>query len=176
MILGLDISTSITGITFLNSKGERVHTGYCDMRKEDGFFKKAELLKHELLRLVNKHCGSQAEELEKIYIEQSLQAFRPGLSSAKVLLALAGMNRTISFAMYESFNIEPEYIGASTARKLCGIKIIRGKKAKAQVIEHLVKNEPDFEIEYTKFGNPKAQYFDMADSIVIARAGFAMPA
>jgi hypothetical protein len=44
-------------------------------------------------------------------------------------------------------------------------------KAKQVVIEHLVTNEADFSIEYTKHGNPKPHEFDRADSLVIARAG-----
>jgi len=27
-------------------------------------------------------------------------------------------------------------------------------------------------VEYTRHGNPKAQYFDMADAIIVARAGY----
>jgi len=45
-------------------------------------------------------------------------------------------------------------------------------KAKKVVIEHLVANEPDFSIEYTKHGNPKPHEFDRADSLVIAKAGY----
>ena len=29
---------------------------------------------------------------------------------------------------------------------------------------------PTFSVEYTKFGNPKPKYFDIADAIVIAKA------
>jgi len=172
MILGLDVSTSITGITFLDNEGNRVYTGYCDMRKEEGFFKKAAKLKYELLELIEIHCGSDMEPLERVYIEQSLQAFRPGFSSAKVILALAGMNKTISFLLYEALGIEPEYIGATTARKRCGIKVPKGEKAKQVVLKFLLDNEPGFVVEYTRHENPKTQYYDMADSIVIARAGY----
>jgi len=144
------------------------------MRKEDGFFNKAAKLRKDLFELINIHCRDSDESLEKIYIEQSLQAFRPGLSSAKVLLALAGMNRTISFLLWDFTKIVPDYIGATSARKLCGIKVPRGEKAKKVVLNFLLKNEDGFEVEYTRHNNPKAQYYDMADSIVIARAGFAL--
>ena len=68
--------------------------------------------------------------------------------------------------------MEPKYIAATSARKQCGIKIPRGQKAKEVVLEHLLKNEPAFKIEYTKFGNPKPESFDRADAIVIAKAGY----
>ena len=40
------------------------------------------------------------------------------------------------------------------------------------VIKWLVENEEDFKIEYTPKGNPKPKYYDIADSIVIAKAGY----
>ena len=40
------------------------------------------------------------------------------------------------------------------------------------VIQYVVDNVPDVPIEYTKHGNPKPQCFDMADSWVIAKAGW----
>jgi len=70
------------------------------------------------------------------------------------------------------FEIRPEYIGATSARKQVGIKVPRGKKAKQVVIEHLLETEPAFKIEYTRHGNPKPESYDRADAIVIAKAGW----
>ena len=33
-------------------------------------------------------------------------------------------------------------------------------------MEHLIEHEPDFQVEWTRNGNPKL-YFDMADAIVV---------
>ena len=55
---------------------------------------------------------------------------------------------------------------------ILGISVPRGKKAKKVVMEHLIEHEPDFEVEWTRNGNPKPCYFDMADAIVVAKAGF----
>ena len=40
------------------------------------------------------------------------------------------------------------------------------------VIKFLLDNEPAFNVEYTKHGNNKPKYYDIADSIVIAKAGY----
>ena len=77
----------------------------------------------------------------------------------------------MSYLVRRVFEIDPEYIGASSARKVCGIKVEKGKKAKQVVLEHLLENEPTFKIKYTKQGNPKPGSHDMADAIIIARAG-----
>ena len=76
--------------------------------------------------------------------------------------------------MFELFEIRPEFIGATSARKQAGIKVPRGKKAKQVVLEYLLDNEPAFKIEYTKHGNPKPESYDRADAIIIAKAGYAL--
>ena len=70
------------------------------------------------------------------------------------------------------FGKVPEYVSASSARKLCGIKVPRGQKAKQVVLQFLLDNEPNFTIEYTRNDNPKPDSYDKADSLVVARAGF----
>lgn len=70
-------------------------------------------------------------------------------------------------------NLRPEYLGASTARRLCGIKVPKGENSKEYVLNFLLDNEPDFSVEYTKHGNPKPGSYDRADSLVIAKAGLA---
>ena len=59
---------------------------------------------------------------------------------------------------------------AMEARKLNEIKVPRGSKAKEQVLKFLLDTEDDFKVEYTRHGNPKAGYYDRADSVIIARA------
>tara|TARA_Y100000310_G_scaffold302937_1_gene340793 strand:- start:875 stop:1396 length:522 start_codon:yes stop_codon:yes gene_type:complete len=169
MILGLDISTSITGATVLNKDGEVLYCEAWDMRNKNHFpdlFNKASLIKGRLLDL------SIQFHIKHIFIEQSLQAFRPGFSSAKTLLTLAKFNGIISYICQNDMGIKPEYIGASTARKMSGIKIPRGEKAKQVVFQHVLDNESSFMVEYTKHGNPKPGSYDRADSYIIAKAGW----
>ena len=166
MILGLDISTSITGITLLDKEGEVVFISSVDTRKNKNFFQKAEAVKSFLKDLSKKYS------IEKIVIEQSLQSFRSGFSSAKTLSTLSRFNGVVSWMCYSLWGREPTYIAATSARKLCGIKVPKGEKAKPVVLQFVLDNEPKFMIEYTKHGNPKPNSFDKADSWVIAKAGF----
>ena len=39
------------------------------------------------------------------------------------------------------------------------------------MLEHILKAEETFKVEYTRHGNPKAESYDRADAIVIAKAG-----
>jgi len=40
-------------------------------------------------------------------------------------------------------------------------------------MQWVLDNESDFNVEYTAKGNPKPHFFDMADSLVLARAALA---
>tara|TARA_R110002020_G_scaffold14313_5_gene50831 strand:- start:9125 stop:9649 length:525 start_codon:yes stop_codon:yes gene_type:complete len=166
MILGLDISTSITGATVIDNKGNVVMCEAWDTRKIKNFFQKAATIRTRLLDTKIEY------PITKIVIEQSLQMFRPGFSSAKTLTTLSKFNGVVSWMCYRITGIEPEYISAPTARKACGIKIERGKKAKELVLQHVLDNVPDFEVQYTRSNNPKPGSYDRADSYIIAHAGY----
>ena len=166
MILGLDISTSITGYTLID--GDKiVLNGAWDTRKYKDFFQKVEVVRDGLEQVYDQYGG----EIKAVYIEQSLQSFRSGFSSAKTISTLARFNGIVSWLVFDQLQIKPEYIAATSARKLCGIKIPRGEKAKPVVLKFLLDSEPQFTIEYTRQGNPKPESYDRADSLVVAKAG-----
>jgi hypothetical protein len=170
MILGLDVSTSITGATVVDKNGEILFCESWDTRNKKRFptlWDKAIFIENKLKDVKVR----RGYNIEKVYVEESLQTFKSGFSSAKTLSTLAKFNGIVSFTCYKVFGLQPEFIGASSARKLCGIKVERGRKAKEVVLEYLLDNEPSFSIEYTKHGNPKPGSWDRSDSIIIARAG-----
>jgi Holliday junction resolvasome RuvABC endonuclease subunit len=166
MILGLDVSTSITGYTIVDN-GKIILNGAWDTRKYKDFFEKVVHVR-DGLEIIRKEYGTR---ITAVYIEQSLQSFRSGFSSAKTLSTLSRFNGIVSWLVFDQYKITPEYLAATSARKLCGIKVPRGQKAKQVVLNFLVDNEPAFVLEYTRNGNPKPECYDKADSIVIAKAG-----
>ena len=169
MILGLDISTSIIGITVLDKDGKIIKTDALDLRNKNHFpdiYTKYSHVQGRLLDIFSNYG------IKHIFIEQSLQMFRSGFSSAKTLSTLSSFNGVVSYLCYRESGIKAEHIPASSARKSCGINIAKGTKAKEQVVKFLLDNEPKFTVEYTKSGNLKPKYYDIADSIVIAKAGY----
>jgi hypothetical protein len=180
MILGIDISTSITGFAVVGD-GQILYYSSVDLRKHKGVFNKANVIKEFIEDLFENYqldqedydgWGNAKHPIESIYIEQPLHMFMKGKSSAKTLSALMTFNGIISWLVYELFEIEPQYIAATSARKQCGIKVKRGEKAKEVALKHLLDTEPAFHIEYTKHGNPVAGSYDKADAIVVAKAGY----
>ena len=85
MILGLDISTSITGATIIQD-GKIVDSFYWDTRNKNKFsslYDKAHHIRIKLLLLKTKY------NITKVFIEQSLHTFRSGFSSAQTLSTLS---------------------------------------------------------------------------------------
>ena len=177
MILGLDVSTSCTGWCILNNDGMMLDMGYVSLAKLSGIFEKAKAVEDELCKLYVKY------DISSVFIEENLQAFRPGLSSAKTLLTLARFNGVISYISFMTFEYEPTYINVNTARKKLGIKLIRkkngGKNTKDQIVDW-VDSELDsysWPTKILKSGKRKGQEvleigcYDMADAYVIAHAG-----
>jgi hypothetical protein len=164
MILGLDVSTSIVGVCILEND-KIVHTAYIDLRKIKNFFEKGQEVEN-VLKDIKKNF-----KIEHIYIEQALMFFRRGGSTAKTMSILQRFNGIVSWICYNVYDMEPNYITPIGARSKCGIKVKRGQKAKEIVMKHFLDNE-DFGIVYTKKGNIQKYCYDMADAIVVARAGY----
>lgn len=173
MILGIDVSTSITGICVLSKNGQVLEQIAVDMKNKSKFsniYLKADAIYSTLEDLMTKYV-KENQNIEKIFIEEKLLSFKKGKSSPKILARLTEFNGMVSLMCYQIFGTTPEHIHPSSARKLAGIKIKRGTNAKKQVIDFLLDSCLEFVVEYTKKGNIKAQYYDIADAIVIAKAG-----
>ena len=167
MILGLDISTSITGATVIHS-GKILETKFWDTRNKRHFptiYHKAQFIKNKIEEIKDKY------EITHVYVEQSLHSFRSGFSSAQTLSTLSRFNGIISWVCWDMLKIEPTMIASTSARKRAGVSIKRGDNAKEKVLQFVLDNYPQITIEYTKHGNPKPGTLDMCDSIVIALAG-----
>jgi len=119
------------------------------------------------------------QKLCGIYIEQNLQKFRRGFSSAQVINKLARYNGMCSLIMFELCSMQPCYINVNEGRKILGIKVPRGQNAK-EVVHSWCENEyNDFvwPMKTLKSGPRKGveildpKCYDMADALITALAG-----
>jgi len=166
VFLGFDISTSIIGVTCVDKRGEIIFCEHCDLRKHKTLFEKIDVFRKFLADI--RYLQTVVRE---IWIEEPFVFFNSGGSSGKTMAILQRFNGMASVAIRDTFHMDPQYVGATQARKLNEIKIPRGTKAKEEVLKFLLDKMPAFKVEYTKHGNPKPGYYDRADSVVIARAG-----
>ena len=181
--LGLDISTSCTGWCILSGFNDSLHKnvnlGFVDLSKEKNTFRKAVLVKETLSWLHIKF------PIDRVVIEENLQSFRSGFSSAKTLSTLARFNGIVSYLCYEEFSITPEFINVNHARKSLGIKTKRkkdgGAPIKEQIFDWVSSSQEMTEFTWPtktlKSGPRRGQIildprsYDMADAYVIAKAG-----
>lgn len=166
MILGLDISTSITGWTVLD--GDKILAcEKLDLRNKKyvDFLDKSVAAKKLLQDIKSKY------NITEIFIEETLNVMSKGMSSAHTIMTLNRFNGILSWMCFEVFQLKPKYIACRQARKMVGILVPKGADAKKIVLQHWLDSEPQFTVEYSKFGNPVQGTFDRADSLVIAKAG-----
>jgi len=166
MFLGLDISTSVTGFTLLGDSGDVVLCDYIDLKKLAGTFDKAKAVESKLKDILDNN------NVTEIWIEESLQMFSSGMSSAKTLATLTKFNGIISWIIWDRFGIEPNYIAAVSARKEIGLTVSKGQRGKDVVMKHMLDKEAWFVVDYGRTGKIKPYFYDMADSFVVAKAGF----
>ena len=176
LCIGLDISTSIVGISVFKDKNLD-KLSHIDLSKEKCIFKKAKMFENFFLKnIVN------IKDIDYIYIEDILQSFSRGLSSANTLMKLAKFNGIVSNIVYNITNLVPEYINVNTARKALDIKIDKKSSIdkKEQVMLWVDKDLKESFLWPTKVisrgpnkGLVKYEKFcyDMADAYVICKAG-----
>ena len=134
------------------------------MRKTTGLLYKAQVVEDYITQNL-KDVG-----IEHVFIEQALMFFRRGGSTAKTMSTLQNFNGVVSWLCFKMLEIEPQYVTPISARSKCGIKVLRGKKAKDVVMEHFVESG-EFPIDYTRYGNVQKYCYDIADAVVVAKAG-----
>jgi Holliday junction resolvasome RuvABC endonuclease subunit len=180
MILGLDVSTSCTGWSVIRPDGSLVAMGIIELSKKKSLYAKASLVRASLNNILVSHT------ISTVYIEENLQAFRRGFSSAKTLSTLARFNGVVSLISYEVFCVEPVHINVNFARKSLGIKILREKVCGTSTKDQVLKWVDTSLSGYTwptktlKSGPRKGQTildvksYDMADAYVVGMAGLKM--
>jgi len=167
MILGLDVSTSVVGYTILDENSNVIICEAWSLRNKRLFpdpYSKGVLIKQELEKI------KKLYDVKHVAIEEAFTFFKSGGSTAKTMAKLQAFNGIVSWLCKDIIGVTPIHIPPAKARKLNGIKVSRGEKAKEVVLNYLLESEDSFQIEYTRYGNPKPTSYDRADSLIVARA------
>lgn len=164
-ILGLDVSTRITGIAILDSDtGAIVYLGHCDTSKINGLVNKASAVEQHLRELNFK--------VDTIAIEEPLMMYQAGKSSASVISSLSQMNGMTQLLVKQIYDIEPYLWNVSTARKIAlpELKYKKGEKRKISTFLEVIKKYPEIQVPLKRTGTPKDFVYDQTDALVIALA------
>lgn len=170
-ILGLDISTSVVGISILDENKKIIVQEAVILNsakhKKLNKYEKATILQIRFQELKKKY------DIDYVFIEDRLSNVNSRVKNLKVIAMLIEFNGIVSWIVREIFNKDPIHLHPSSARKLAGFK----KDAKSeddikiQIVNFLLDKAPQFVVDYTKFDNIQKHYYDIADAIVVAMGG-----
>ena len=173
--LGLDISTSIIGVCLF--KEDKFFKFYhLDLTKVKCVFEKSKLYEKLISEIFEEY------NFTSVYIEDTLQSFSRGLSSAKTLMTLAKFNGIVSYITHNISGLIPDYINVNTARKTLGIKIDKNSNIdKKEQVLRWVDSDLEKKFDWPKktisrgknIGVVKFEKFcyDISDAYVICKAG-----
>lgn len=176
MVLGMDISTSVTGYTILDKDGKIIEFDHIDTKSKKKFptlWSKVDYFKDVFFP------SMKDRGIKFLSIEEPLSKFSRGKSSSHTISLLMRYNGIVSYIGYMSLGLDPIYYPPSFARKVCGLKLVSKKKAKGlnqkeQTFEQMRVTPPfkDFVWDKKRTGKLKDYCYDRMDAYVIARACF----
>jgi hypothetical protein len=178
--IGLDISTSIIGVCFLDKHNDLISLDSINLKKIKCIFEKSKTTRQCFEEYLNKYAF---EDKLIIYIEEAFQSFSAGFSSAKTLSQLNRFNGIVSYLSNQIFKTIPVYINVNSARKSLQIKINKKStlNTKEQVFKWVredLKQSIKWPEKILKRGPNKGlvkfdeSCYDMSDAYVICKAGF----
>jgi hypothetical protein len=173
LILGLDISTSCTGVCVINDKVEGSASikliDRIEFKKCNNLWDKCDVVKNYIENIVN-----SIGEISRVAIEEPLMGFRESMSSAQTITTLIRFNGIVSYIAKNVTGCMPEHISAAHARKLCGMKLQKtnvGGPQKEQVFSFMCEHDLSHVVwEKKKNGNIVDWARDATDAYVIAKA------
>lgn len=183
-ILGLDVSTSVTGISIVENTKDfdpKKHILFYDaiiFKDTMSFWDKCDYFKTQIQNILQKY-----PDIEKFGVEAPLARFANKSSSASTICTLQRFNGIVSYIVRDLIKKDASYINVTHARKACGIKIMQKKKsgglnAKQQTAKHMLLNDLSYisfplkrghDSEQCTIESIKGHVFDIIDAYVVAR-------
>jgi Holliday junction resolvasome RuvABC endonuclease subunit len=172
LVLGLDVSSSVIGIGLIDIEDLSLYGyGVIDLRKLKNDYDKFAKINVELQELKTNLMSADCM-LDWVAVESPLLMFKKNASMARTISKLTQFNAVTRYLAYTLFEIEPDSIAASSARKRAiGLgRFPKGSNAKEEVLKHVKALYPEFVDYKTKTGKFDSSSYDAADGIVVARA------
>ena len=178
LYLGLDISTSIVGISVIDKDLKLIEMNHIDLRKTKCIFEKAKKVEEVLENIFEYYT------ISAVAIEDTLQSFSRGLSSARTLMQLSRFNGIVSNISYRLSGLIPEYINVNTCRKILKIKIDKNSDIdkKEQLVNWVDEDLKGYKWPKRTILRGKAKgliklekfCYDMADAYIVCKSYIVM--
>ena len=161
--LGLDASTTTVGYAFVDGK-DIVTMGFVPIQKEKTIRDKVQLTMDTITGM------DPFDEIERIYIEDSLSGFSRGRTSQQTIIKLAKFNAVLTYCLEFAYGEIVDGVNPMTARKhLFGKARKQGVTAKDFVKEEIncLYNLEEY-VKLTKTGLWDKRNMDAYDALVCA--------
>ncbi len=161
--LGLDASTTTVGYAFVDGS-EVIDLGFIPIQKEKSIRDKVQLTMDTITEL------DPFDQIEQIYIEDSLSGFSRGRTSQQTIIKLAKFNAVLVYCLEFAYGEIVDGVNPMTARKhLFGKARVKGKTAKDFVKEEIncLYNLEEY-VKLTKTGLWDKRNMDAYDALVCA--------
>jgi len=172
MIFGLDVSTSYVGWCLLGEDATVIDIGHIDLHLCKNFYHKCDKIQN----FIHEYFVRRKGDVKQIWVEEPVKMYQSNASMAQTITKLQRFNAVCCWILRSYFDIEPQFIMATSARKKAGIKIpkgTKGKETKKYILQYVqsLKVIPEEKWNYKKTGTPKDWCFDQADAYVVAVSG-----
>ena len=180
-VLGLDISTSNVGMCLMDTEQPQMHRVVLakgiPLLKEKGLYAKSCKVRDSILAVSDRHS------IDVVAIEESLQAFRRNMSSAKTIRTLNRFNGIVSWIARSELDTPVVSGNVISVRNKIGLKIEKksDKTTKEQVLDWVSQHPEMIKFEWPtkvmKSGPQKGEIrkeifcYDIADAFVMALWG-----
>ena len=161
--LGLDASTTTVGYAFVEDK-KVIDMGFIPINKEKTIRDKVEITLNEINKL------DPFDEIDKIYIEDSLSGFMRGRTSQQTIIKLAKFNAVLTYCLEFAYSEIVIGVNPMTARKnLFGKSREKGVSAKDFVKKEIncLYSLEEY-VKLTKTGLWDKRNMDAYDALVCA--------
>lgn len=139
--LGLDISSSITGVVLMDKNGVMLFMGHVPLTsvKYKTIFDKADAV----IDWIKDNVSDQFK-VRRIFVEANAKGYSVGFSSADTLFTLAKMNALVSYLTHKWFGVPVIDVNVTSARSKIGYKNNKSvkKPVKEKVREFVLLNHP----------------------------------
>jgi|TARA_B100001094_G_scaffold24988_1_gene20952 Holliday junction resolvasome RuvABC endonuclease subunit len=162
-ILGLDASTTTVGYAFVENK-KVIDMGFIPINKEKTIRDKVKLTMDTITSI------DPFDQVEKIYIEDSLSGFSRGRTSQQTIIKLAKFNAVLVYCLEFAYGEIVDGVNPMTARKsLFGKARVKGVSAKDFVKKEInnLYNLKEY-VKLTKTGLWDKRNMDGYDALVCA--------
>jgi len=170
-LIGWDISSNLVGVCVLDKEtGSTKSMDFLDLRKIES--------EYERINKFEEFAYNVGMDGQTIHIvEERLAGFTRGFTSMQTLMKLAAINFACSWILSREGSVRklhPSTIKAIMKRE--GLVIPKGSDKKKLTLDFVIAKEPMFKDIVSRNLNrndkPQPYCFDMADSYIVARAGY----